>query len=309
MGYHEQIMMEAYKDRENGEFPFSLGVEVTNHCNLRCPMCPREVAERGYGNMDWDLFTSIADQASGREKVIFLPQGFGESLMHPQFRAMLKYLNEHDVRVTMLVSNATYLDDLNCNAIIDSSIPFINISMDGTVKDIYEKIRVNATYEKVVENIQRLFRIRKERGAKLPHIIMRMIKMEETVDDVAAFEAMWEPYLEEHDEIVFSNYQTWSNTVEDKRTETPEGMVRLSQMDVKKKPPCRMVYKTLQVYYDGRATPCCYDYDCTMEIGNANEQSIEEIWTGEKAQEIRRIHEEGRMDEIDICRGCQEYIP
>ena len=46
-----------------------------------------------------------------------------------------------------------------------------------------------------------------------------------------------------------------------------------------------------------------------MEIGNANEQSIEEIWTGEKAQEIRRIHEEGRMDEIDICRGCQEYIP
>ena len=70
-----------------------------------------------------------------------------------------------------------------------------------------------------------------------------------------------------------------------------------------------MIYKTLQVYYDGRATPCCYDYDCTMDIGNARDQSIEEIWTGERAQHFRRLHEEGRMAEIPICRNCQEYIP
>ena len=70
-----------------------------------------------------------------------------------------------------------------------------------------------------------------------------------------------------------------------------------------------MLYKTAQVYFDGRVTPCCYDYDCTMEIGNARDRSIEEIWTGEKAGHFRRLHEEGRADEIAICRNCQEYTP
>ena len=60
MGLHDALIQEAFKDRNPGDFPFSLGVEVTNHCNLRCPMCPREVADRGYGNMDYELFTKIA---------------------------------------------------------------------------------------------------------------------------------------------------------------------------------------------------------------------------------------------------------
>ena len=46
-----------------------------------------------------------------------------------------------------------------------------------------------------------------------------------------------------------------------------------------------------------------------MDVGNAKEQTIEEIWTGEKAQHFRNLHETGRMNEIDICRGCQEYLP
>ena len=62
MSFLNQILEEAQKDRDPGRFPFSFGVEVTNHCNLRCPMCPREIAQRGYGNMSFELFTKLADQ-------------------------------------------------------------------------------------------------------------------------------------------------------------------------------------------------------------------------------------------------------
>ena len=48
MSYLNMILEEAFKDRDPGRFPFSFGVEVTNFCNLRCPMCPREIADRGY---------------------------------------------------------------------------------------------------------------------------------------------------------------------------------------------------------------------------------------------------------------------
>lgn len=314
MGYSDVIFELSYRDREVGTFPTSLGVEVTNHCNLRCPMCPREEADRGFANMDWELFTSLADQAVGQDKSIFMPQGFGESLIHPRFGEMLDYLHEKKVPWSMLVSNGTYLSEKNINKIIDAQVTFINVSLDGTVKETYEKIRPNAVYEDVVENVKNLFAIRKARGSQLPIISMRMIKMEGTEDDVAAYKAMWEPYLSEDDEIIISNYQTWSNSVEDRRVEDDasqpnERAVVEPDPVTGKKPPCRMLYKTLQVFHDGSSTPCCYDYNCTMEIGNAKTESVTDIWTGERAQHYRGLHEEGRMNEIPICRGCREYIP
>ena len=306
VSFSELIFQEGFKDKEARDFPASLGVEVTNHCNLRCPMCPREIADRGFGNMDLELYKKIADQAAGR-RIVFLPQGFGESFIHPKFGEMLHYATSHGVLATMVVTNATYLNDKNVHALIDAQVPLVNVSLDGMNKAVYEAIRVNAEFEKVVENVHRLFRLRKERGSTLPHIILRMIRSQDTEPFVEDFKSYWTPYLIEGDEILFSTYQTWSNTVENKRVGAAEGLRQVEHLE--KKPPCRMIYKTMQVYYDGRSTPCCYDYDCTMEIGNAKTESITAIWTGEKARHFRRLHEEGRADEIPICRNCQEYIP
>ncbi|MCB9832233.1 MAG: radical SAM protein [Planctomycetes bacterium] len=311
MGYLDQIYTEAHKDRDHGDYPFSLGVEVTNHCNLRCPMCPRETAARGFDNIDPELFKKIADETAGRDRVLFLPSGMGESFINPRFRELLAYSRDAGVKLTMLVTNGTYLNEKNIHALIDAQVTFVNISLDGTVKEVYEKIRVNADFDQVIANVKNFFRIRKERGSTLPYIILRMIKMDETADDVDAFQDYWEPFLEEHDEVAFSAYQTWNNSVEDRRVGEPQGLAEAAEIERRegKLPPCRMIYKTMQVYHDGSTSLCCYDYDCTMNIGNAKERSIAELWVGEKAQHYRRLHEEGRMDEIPICRGCQEYIP
>lgn len=306
LSFTEIIYQEGMKDKEAGTFPASLGVEVTNVCNLRCPMCPREIANRGIGNMDVELYRKIADQVAGK-RTLYLPQGFGESFIHPKFGEMLKYGRDVGILGTMIVTNATYLTDKNVNAIIDADVPLVNVSLDGPNKEVYEAIRVNAVFEKVVEGVQRLFRIREERKAFHPHIILRMIRMKETEPYVEEFKRFWEPYLREGDEITFSTYQTWANTVEDKRIDPkPIEAVRAT---AEKNGACRMLYKTMQIYYDGRTTMCCYDYDCTMEIGNARTQTIEEMWTGEKAAHFRKLHEDGRMNEIAICKNCNEYLP
>jgi radical SAM protein with 4Fe4S-binding SPASM domain len=269
-------------------------------------MCPREVADRGYGNMDWPLFTKIADEAAGHPYRLFLPQGFGESFIHPRFREMLLYLHEKGVHPTMIITNGTLLNERNVAALIDGRVDLVNVSLDGTVKEIYETIRKNAKYERVVANVEYLFRERERRGSELPRIILRMIKMDETSEDVERFKSLWTPWLKPGDEIAFSNYQTWNGSVKDKRVEEPAGVTALKHGH---RGPCRMLYKTAQVYFDGRVTPCCYDYNCTMEIGNAREQSIEEIWSGPRAQHFRKLHEEGRSGEIPICSNCQEFTP
>ena len=58
----------------------------------------------------------------------------------------------------------------------------------------------------------------------------------------------------------------------------------------------------------GAVTPCCQTLGPPNEaksvLGHFSEQSFEEIYFGEKYEELRRLHKEKRFDEIDYCKNC-----
>jgi hypothetical protein len=59
---------------------------------------------------------------------------------------------------------------------------------------------------------------------------------------------------------------------------------------------------------DGKVLMCSMDDEGERSIGNANFQSIHEIWHGEKMNELRRIHaKKDGFKEINVCRKC--HIP
>jgi radical SAM protein with 4Fe4S-binding SPASM domain len=117
-----------------------------------------------------------------------------------------------------------------------------------------------------------------------------------------AFRAMWEPYLQEGDEIFAAQAVTWAGDrpLAEKKPATPD--------ELRTRPPCRMLYKTLQVYYDGRTSPCTYDHACKLHIGDASRQSLQEIWDGEPLRRLRELHESGRSGEIELCRNCPDHL-
>ena len=300
---YELFLAHMFSSRDPGDFPFRITVESTNLCNLRCPICPRENSNRGYGFVDFDLFADIARQASGRESV-FYPQGFGEPFLHPRFPEMLALLNEAGVRCTDLITNATYLDEKNCHAIIDASTTILTVSLDGADAEVYESVRPNASYEEVVRNILTLLRLRKERQAEFPILVLSVVGTPEVQATMSAFREFWEPRLRDSDEIFVCSPVTWAGDLRISGREGAKGGA-----DLPSRPPCRMLYKTIQVYYDGRVTPCCYDHACALEVGNAKEESIEEIWKGERLTRLRALHEAGRSGEIPLCRDCPDHMP
>lgn len=79
--------------------------------------------------------------------------------------------------------------------------------------------------------------------------------------------------------------------------------------ELRTRPPCRHLYHTLQVYFDGRTTPCTMDHGCRLHVGDASRQTLAEIWHGEPLRRLRELHEAGRSDEIDLCRGCPDHLP
>lgn len=299
---YEVFFDHFFRDTEPGDFPLRFAVETTNYCNLRCPMCPRELSERGYGLIDVDLMKSCADQAAGRE-VIFYTQGFGEVFLHPRFHEILRHLRSTGIRYSCVITNGTQLDDENIGALIDAEVAILIVSLDGAEKAAFERARKNAVYEDVVARTKRVFEIRKARGAERPHIVLSVVGSDEVRPSLDLFRAEWAPYLGEHDEIFVCSVVSWAGTMT-----IADSSCRPKPVAGRTRKPCRMLYKTLTVYYDGRATPCCYDHACKLEVGNAKTQTIEAIWKGEPLARLRRLHEEGRVDEIDLCRGCPDYI-
>ena len=60
------------------------------------------------------------------------------------------------------------------------------------------------------------------------------------------------------------------------------------------------------VCYNGDVLLCCVDWWRTEVMGNLKEQSLQEIWTSERMQEIRRGHAEKDASVLpQICRDCR----
>lgn len=300
---YEKFMHMFFKDLDPGDFPFRFTAEATNHCNLSCTMCPRETSGRGYGHMEFELFAKLAEQAAERDS-LFYPQGLGESFLHPRYFEMLRTLRDTGVRYPIVITNGTYLDEEGCQTLIDTRTAYVIVSIDGADPDVFEELRVRGDYSQVVGNVRRLIDMRAAQGSEFPNLILSLVGFDEVRASQEDFEALWRPRLRETDEIFTCSPVTWAGSMPQLAPR-----VQATEEELEQRPPCRMLYKTLTVYYDGRATPCCYDHACQLEVGNANETPVEELWLGEEMQRIRRLHEEGRSGELPLCRGCPDHIP
>src|SRR5438552_6141197 len=88
-------------------FPVNIEIEATYHCNLRCPFCPRFVAEgeRELGHMSEDLWRKILDESRAHGLCSLQMDHEAESLMNPRFFRMLKEARDAGIMDLWLSTN------------------------------------------------------------------------------------------------------------------------------------------------------------------------------------------------------------
>lgn len=282
-----------------GSFPIHLDIEATNACNLKCSMCPRtDMVKAGtfwkIKMFDFDTYKRLIDEgvAKGLSSVKY--NYLGEPLLNPRLLEMIEYAKHAGVLDVMFNTNATLLNDKMSHRLIASGLDKLFFSFDSPYRDQYNLIRIGADYDKVLENIRRFMEIRQEMGSVKPFTRVSMVRMKDNEGEWEEFQQLFEPVV---DSVAFVDYLDHSGQNNRNRMVAPLG-TRNGKFC------CPQLWQRMFVHPDGVVTVCCIDATRTLRVGDIFEQSIQEIWLGEKYQRLRELHAKGRFEEIPTCAVC-----
>jgi hypothetical protein len=267
----------AYRARsESAPVLSSVNLELTNHCNLRCTFCPvNTTMRRAKGHMEPALFRRIVDANPSIRFVLAFQ--WGEPLLHPQFFELVRHAADRGVR-TMITSNGTHLSPPLRARLLTCGLTRITFSVDG---DSSTHFRIRGyDLDALRRDVRALAAERDAAGSPL-RIDVSMVVDGSTEGALDAYLAEWR--------AVADRVQAIPRLVAERRTH-----------------PCRELWRgALVVLWDGRVTVCCVDSEGVLQVGDANRETLADVWNGEPMRAVRRAHAQRRFP--DLCANCGEY--
>jgi radical SAM protein with 4Fe4S-binding SPASM domain len=275
--------------------PIRLWIEPTSICNLRCVMCLNEkLPPSQKGRMDFSLFKKIIDEAKNYVYDIYLHHR-GESLLHPQFAEMVKYAKEAGLKAKFH-TNATLLTEEKAGQILDSGLDLISFSFDGFSKEVYEKVRINAKFEKTVGNITEFLKLKRKRGQDKPYTIIEEIEFPRYSEHYSGGEK--EEFSRKFrslglDELIFKKLYNWAGDYEVPGQEISKGAYTV----------CTFPWYSSVILWDGTIVPCPQDYFAKIKLGNVSQKRLSEIWNDKPYLELRKkmLHS---LENLTPCNKC-----
>ena len=312
--------------RERGEVtkrdPVCLYLETTNRCNLPCTTCPRTFEElEPAANMSWDLFRSIVDQFPAIARVVL--HGVGEPLMVPNLPRMIKYLKERGTYV-LFNTNGTLLNERRGRDLIASGLDELRVSLDAAEPVAFKAVRGKDAFDRIVKNVRAFRALQRDLGAVAPRVSLWLTGLKETIGQLPAFvdlaAAIDVPEVHLQRMVFFPDGQGLSRADQslfERVDPHEEELIRDAEARAKRhgilfdasgatepgtslkraddKRPWSLCTRPWTLMYftaHGRALPCCIapfslrGYHA-FTLGDATQQSLRDIWNGEKYRAFR----------------------
>lgn len=164
-------------------YPQRLDIVLTKACNLRCKFCISYGSSKGQHWMDFALYEQIARRLFPFLHTVFFCSG-GEAMLYPRLREALKLAQQYRT-MTFLVSNGTLLDRHTAQWLAqDQSLHELRISFDGARKETVESIRRGANFEYILDNLEYLTALKKERGLTYPRLSFHYVVMRSNLEEL-----------------------------------------------------------------------------------------------------------------------------
>jgi MoaA/NifB/PqqE/SkfB family radical SAM enzyme len=275
-------------------FPHLVQIETVTACNARCIMCPTPTMERKKGFITEALYRKIIDECALYRRALrslglYLS---GEPLLDKQLPERVKYAHDKRLRDVYISTNAQLMTAEKSARLIDAGLDRLYVSLDGTTKETYEKVRVGLNFDTVVRNVDEFLRLRRERKSRVK-VEMQIIRLDETAHEVEPFVERWK---DQADRVVVKDGHNWAEQSDNR----PHS--RLTHPTARK--PCPQLWYNLNVFDNGDVPLCCYDYEGKVILGNVERQALREVWRGKELQRIRAAHLRLDFSEMPLCDAC-----
>jgi radical SAM protein with 4Fe4S-binding SPASM domain len=278
------------------DFPSYFEIETVNACNARCPMCTIAEWTRHTPTMKDDLFDKIAREILANAHFVKRVALFrdGEPLLDKKLARRVGTLIQGGVKEVNICTNVSLLTPERSAELLEAGLNDIVLSIDGTDKETFEKIRVRLNFEEVVANACEFIRLR-DAINPAARIRVRMVRQALNRDQWPGFERFWRPRLRPHDRVYYSDIHNWGDQL---ASYQPVSLVR------ERSSPCVALWSLMTIFADGDVPMCNIDFNNRHPTGNVREHSIREVWQNSIQNERRRTHIEGRRGDIDMCANC-----
>jgi MoaA/NifB/PqqE/SkfB family radical SAM enzyme len=319
--YYERVDPEL-KEIVDGD-PVCLYLETTNRCNLLCETCPRTFEDlESPADMSWDLFTRIVDEFPRIERVVL--HGVGEPMMVRDLPRMIRYLKERGAYV-LFNTNGTLLNIRKGDELVAAGLDELRVSLDAAEPSAFKMVRGRDMFDRIVANVRAFTARQRKLNFPKPKVSLWLTGLRETIDQLPKFVQLAhslgvpEVYLQRlvyfpegqglaraqssmfesvnnHESAIVVDAEKLAGELgirfHASGATEPGASLRRKQADR----PWSLCHRPWTLMYftaHGRAIPCCIapfsmrGYD-SFTLGDATQQTLREIWNGEKYREFRR---------------------
>lgn len=258
-------------------------IDVTNVCNLSCPLCPD--TDRRTGREHAPKIMSFSEFKKFADSIKIFPEHitFGskhEPLINKSIWKMIKYINDKNADLqTSILTNLNLLGSVS--EMVESKVRNVLIGLDGIDQESYEKYRTGGNFDVVIDNIKLIQHYKKKINSEYPKlsVIFVVFRHNEHLTDLAKeFFKKFEVDVCFRRTDFYKGFEDWMPVnFQCLHEKTACGHC------------CNEPFESANINVFGDVYPCCAEEIIKFPVGNVFQQPFDEIWNGEKINNIRNF--------------------
>ena len=295
-------------------WPTHLQIEPANYCNLRCALCPiTDGMDRSSGIMSQDLFRKLVDE-TGKYVFIMMLWDWGEPFLNPGIYDMIVYAKQRGIKVVTSTNGHFFRTREQAERLVRSGLDSLIIAVDGINQETYQRYRGLGNLEMVTDGIRRIVAAKKALNLKTPLINLRFVVMKHNEQEVPKLHDFAQSLevnlltvraLHPHDAKGLlkgspKGNQYLPGNPRHQRYRTASDGITLLRRNLN---PCRKLWNSATVHWDGKVCPCCFDPHDRHTLGDLTKTGFREIWFGPRYRDIRRAFRQDYRS-IAVCSDC-----
>lgn len=277
-----------------------LDLELVGGCNYRCRMCPHTDPGREQSfvkTLPWPVFEKIIKEAHELGIGTVRLHGSGEPTLYRRLPEAVAFCKAHGMRTLVTTNGERLTNDLS-QALIDAGLDQLTVSATGYDRETYRQWMGTDRFDLVRDQV-RFYASRTGNLCNLYHLIIDPNQIDH---EVTSYKKNWIEYTGAAYEIWhMHNWSGMYSTVWDRTVNQQRSCGRMFQ-------PVLVVRAGGLDGRHGAVVACCMvlGKDSSAVLGYLDSESIQDVWNGAAYQRLRDQHAQGRWNEIDYCRSCDQ---